>query len=252
MMLVALDVCSMSAQSPSRGWSNTVYVCIQFMCAIALLITADALVRRVPAQKEVMRRTLLDSFNDADFAAIRFWDNVQRTYECCGPTNASDWGQFPMPRSCCKDVGLPGSAPVQTTVYGMVGGAERSVARGQRVMPVVFGNKFYFFYDGPNCPQPARVHENGCIQTLTLVVRSTAKWLTVCSFVFACLAVVAGFVACARNLGPIGERVRSHRAQRLATQAVAMEPPGDAPPTASIPATTTGRQQVGDQLESLA
>lgn len=181
-MLAACNSIDERPVQPLPGWLHKMYVALLFVCACALLVGSDALAGRVHAQNNLVRRVLHDSFT-GPFNAMPLWDDLQRSHECCGMYNASDWNSDTLPLSCCA--GAP-AAMAPTMFVGNV---------------LVVGSRIHAEL---GCKMAANVHPIGCITALEQYVRNATKWLTWSAFVFACLAILSAFIACATDYERIG------------------------------------------------
>lgn len=181
-MLAACNSIDERTVQPLPGWLHKMFVGLLFVCACALLIGSDALAGRVQPQNALVRRVLHDSFT-GPFNAMPLWNDLQRSHECCGMYNASDWNSDALPLSCCA--GAPAVvAPSMFVGHVLVVGVRYSAEMG--------------------CRMSAPVHPIGCIAALEQYVRNATKWLTWCAFVFACLAILCAFIACATDYERIG------------------------------------------------
>lgn len=77
------------------------------------------------------------------------------------------------------------------------------------------------------CPL-RQAHPVGCIDALSLYVRNAAKWLSLVAFVFACVAMLGGFVVCAAGYGMKAAAEANRRRQSIGGALASAPPP---PPT---------------------
>lgn len=172
MLLVGLQVLNNACKSHNNppNWLQYTFVGLLVVSACALMVDSDALADRVPAQIALMRRALHDSIQ-WPFNEMPLWDNLQRSLECCGIHNATDWGSDVLPLSCCAET--PAMFIGNMLLLGIQHGRDTSGA----------------------CRRSGDVvHPIGCDEALVQYVRIATKWLMWCAFVFAFVAFMSAFI----------------------------------------------------------
>lgn len=200
------------------GWLTRIYITMMFLCTCALIVCSDVLVGRDFAQMSRIQRVLSEKFwnGDGHGGTNRpFWDHLQRSYDCCGVQNASDWRSPVLPDSCCM-LSLQAIRLSGVTVVNGFGGYE---------------DVYAFGYGGPDgvtstvCTT-GQAHRVGCIEALSTYARQVTKWLGVVAFAFACVAILGVFVSCASSISENGRG--RERARNAVVIAVASAPPAQA------------------------
>lgn len=235
-------------------WLSSLYVLVMFACTCALVVLSDLLIGRVYTQTTLIRRVLSSKFGSDRYDTRPFWEGLQRNYECCGVHNATDWwtinggGQATgavLPDTCCAGVGQP---PVAykgrtTTVMLLQNGFLTSSGGEDEYMNMLYPKR-----RSQELCTPKEAYPMGCYDALALYVRNAAKWLSLFSFGFACIAMLGGFVGCAASYGRLsdGHGGGGDGGQRVAPTANAPMPPVTAQ---MLP---TGTIQMRTYAESMA
>lgn len=159
---------------------NTLYICAMFACTGALLVFSNILVNRLAFQTQRVDRVLS---KDSMMGKRMLWDVLQRSYECCGRRNATDYWTR-LPESCCSQV-----APPLRMSFGYLSKELRATDN--------------LVYIANECTV-RHAHPMGCVDALSAYMRSVSRYLSLAAFTFGCVAMMGCFVSCATAYGFIG------------------------------------------------
>lgn len=151
------------------------YICFMVLCTGSLLVFNNALVKRTEIQ--VHRIDYVLSYDSMHHKG-QLWDGLQRSYDCCGRQNASDYNWSHLPESCC-------SVPTKITI-------------GYLTQDI---KKVLYMVNECNLNH---AHRTGCVEALSSYVKHVTRYLSFAAFAFGCIAMMGCFASCATWYGFVG------------------------------------------------
>lgn len=157
------------------------YIFTMCVCTGALLVFSNTLVTRLNYQTQRVEKVL--SYESMT-SKRELWNVLQRSYECCGRRNATDYVNGALPDSCCSGL----APPMEMSIGYMT----KEMKLSHRVL-----------YISNACSLP-NAHRAGCVDALSAYMKSISRYLSLTAFSFGCIAMMGSFISCATGYGIIG------------------------------------------------